>query len=256
MPARAMWKAELTAGETRLPVKLYAAVEDRNIHFNLLHDHDYVRVKQRLAHRDTGETISYQETRRGVQVDANRVVVLDKEELEQLLPEPSREVAIEAFVPHGVVEHHQYDRPYYLGPDEDDREYFAFAKALAKSQREGIARWTMRNKEYIGLLVENDGYLMLVTLRHASEVIDSSELSPPEGRKLEAKERKLAKQLIEALTDDFEPSEYHDSYRKRVAELIAAKQRGETLEVPEYEEQPEEDDLAASLEASLHSAGR
>src|SRR5690606_31008539 len=141
MSARAMWKGVIVAGKERLGVKLYSALEDRNIHFHLLHDQDHVRIQQRMVHRETGRTVPYAESRRGVEVDSSTMVVLDDQDLESLEPEDSRDIRIERFIPTGTLTYQWYERPYYLGPDGDEAAYFALAEALAESQSEGIARW-------------------------------------------------------------------------------------------------------------------
>lgn len=251
-----MWKAVIQAGDSRLPVKLYAAVEDRNLHFHLLHDQDMTRIKQRMARPDTGETVAYDRIRRGVQVDSDTIVLLSEEDLQALEPEPSRQIEVEAFVPPTAMNPAWYKRPYYLGPDADHETYFAMAEALADADRVGIVHWVMRGKRYLGALAEQDGYLTLMTLRHQEEMIDVEDLKPPEGRDLPAKERQLARQLIEALKDDFEPAAYQDSYREQVQELIAAKARGETLEIDKVELPAETDSLSDSLAASIKAAKR
>ena len=256
MAARAMWKAELSAGDLAVPVKLYAAIEDRNIHFHLLHDQDMVRVEQRLTHRETGRTVEYEEARRGVALASDRMLVLEQEDLDALEPKASRTITVEAFVPRAALNHQWYDRPYFLGPDGDEDAYFALAEALAQSDCEGVARWVMRGKEYIGAVAAQDGYLMLITLRHEEEVIDIAGLPAPAGRELPPKECKLAEQLIRALKDKFDPHAYKDAYREQVTAMIAAKASGEEFEIEEYEAPQESDSLSASLAASLKALSR
>jgi DNA end-binding protein Ku len=255
MAARAIWKAVVQLDDLRVPVKLYSAVEDRSIHFHLLHDQDMVRLKQRMVNPSTDDTVLHEQIRKGVEVERNRFVVLNDEELELLTPPASRDIEITHFVERGAIEPPWFDRPYYLGPDGDVPEYFALAKALAGSGRVGLSRWVMRSKRYHGVLQPEDDYLTLVTLRHAGEVIEPSELEPPAGRDLDKKERDLAKRLVAGLTEDFNPEDYQDEYRERVRELIDTKRRGGTIEVEEYEEVPQERSLAEMLEASL-SGGR
>eukprot|EP00913_Durusdinium_trenchii_P005670 g5288.t1 len=233
MPVRAMWKGVVRFDDVRLPVKLYAAVENRNIHFHMLHDQDMVRLKQRMVNPETDETVQYSDARRGFEVETGLFLPIDDAELEALQPEASRDIVISQFIPPASVPPQWYDRPYFLGPDENDEHYFAFQAALAAEDRAGIARWTMRKKSYIGALQAADGYLSLLTLRHSDAVIDASEIDPPEGRKLDSKERQLAGQLIQALQGDFEPSEYRDEYRDRVRDLIDRKRGGEEIEVKE-----------------------
>lgn len=256
MAARSLWNAELHVGDAVVPVKLYAAVEDRNIHFHLLHDQDFTRVRQRMAHSETNETVPIAEARRGYQVDSDTIVMLDAEELDSLKPDPSRAIRVEAFLPRQAINHQWYDRPYYLGPNGNEKQYFSLVESVARSDREGVARWVMRGKQYVGALASRNGYLLLVTLRHEGEVIEADNLSAPTGRDLPAKERNLAEQLVQALADDFDLSKYHDEYREQVAALLEAKARGEEIEIEDYQEPAENDSFSASLEASLQALQR
>jgi DNA end-binding protein Ku len=255
--ARAIWKGVIRFADVELPVKLYSAVEDRTVHFNLLDRDAGSRVKQRMVVPSSGDPVPREEIRKGFETRPGEFVVLSDEEVEELSPEASRDIEITRFVPEAEVDHTWYDRPYSLGPDDsggDDvgRDYFALAEALAKRGREGVARWVMRNKEYVGALRAEGDHLALITLRHPGEVIPADALSPPGGRKLDAKELDMAEQLVDALADDFEPESYADDYRERVMELLEAKAGGETIEVKAPEPEKEEsDDLAGALEASL-----
>lgn len=255
MAARAIWKGVIRFGDVELPVKLYSAVQDQKVHFRLLDEDASGRVKQQMVAPASGEAVPREEVRRGFEADPGVFVVLDDEEVEALLPEPSRDIEVTRFVPEAEIDHRWYDRPYYLGPDGGDdvaRDYFALAEALGKRGREGVARWTMRNKEYVGALRPEGDYLALVSLRYAGEVIPTSALEAPGGRELDPKEVAMAKQLVEALADDFEAESYRDEYRDRVLELIEAKAEGKTIELAAPEpEKGEPDDLSAALEASL-----
>jgi DNA end-binding protein Ku len=190
-------------------------------------------------------------------VDEGGVVVkLSDEELEELEPEPSRDIEIMRFVTSAAIDHQWYDRPYYLGPDEDaDEDYFALAAALERTDREGVARWVMRNKEYVGALRVRGEHLMLITLRHAGEVVSATSLDPPAGRPIEKKELALAEQLISAMEDVFDPSLYRDEWRERVLEFVEAKAKGHTPKVTKLKpRKTDTTDLAGVLEASLKSA--
>lgn len=257
MTARAIWKAVLRMGEASVPVKLYSAVEDRGLHFRLLHAKDRVPVEQRMVHPGTGEPVPYEETRRGWEADPGTFVVLDHEDLAAAEPAASRDVEITRFVPPEAIDHRWYDRPYFLGPDGDPAAYAAVARALADSGREGVARWTMRKKSYLGALVPEDGRLALVTLRPAGEVISAEELEAPSGRELDAREKKMARQLVAALAGEADLSDLRDEHRERVLELVAAKAEGKAAEVkPIRPKKPPKGSLADVLEASLERARR
>lgn len=249
--ARAIWKGVVRFGEEDVPVKLYSAVEDQTVRFRLLHEKTGRPVKQRMVNPVSGDVVDYDDIVRGYELEDGVFVVLDEEDLESVQPEPSRDIEITRFLEPSVINHQWYDRPYHLGPDGDVEAYYTLVEALEAEEKEGLARWTMRNKEYIGALRADQGHLMMITLRHAEEVIPASALEPPTGREPDEKELKMAEQLVEALADDFDATDFEDEYRGRVLELIEAKAEGKTLEFRQPEKKAESDDLTASLEASL-----
>ena len=152
MAGRAIWKAELKIGRTRVPVKFYSAVNDQTVHYHILDNKQRMRVKQHMIDPESGEEIPPEEIQKGYEIEPGRYVLLTEEELEKLEPEPSRDVEVTDFVPSGAISQQWYDRPYYLGPDGDQQAYFALAEALEKRGREGIATWVMRGKPYVGAL--------------------------------------------------------------------------------------------------------
>ncbi|MGA7616743.1 MAG: Ku protein [Thermoanaerobaculia bacterium] len=257
MAARAIWKGVIRFGKTNVPVRLFSAVEDHTVHFRLLHRKDRTPVKQRLINPSNGKEVAYADVRKAYEVSRGVFVLLDEEELARLEPAPSKDIEITRFVDPSEIDHRWYERPYFLGPDGDDEAYFALAAALAKEGREGVARWTMRKKEYVGALRVEDGYLVLVSLHHADQVIATSGLEAPQGRAIEKRERDMAQQLVESLAADFHPEEFHDQYRERVMELVETKRRGGKVKVTKFRPKPtEEPSLAKTLEASLARSGK
>jgi DNA end-binding protein Ku len=255
--ARAIWKGVIVTGDASLPVKLYSAVQDRSVHFRLLHAPDAVPVRQQMVHPETGDIVESSEIRRGYEVEPGRFVVLNEDDLTAVQPEDSRDIEILRFVPPASIDGRWYDRPYYLGPDGDAGAYFAFVEALRRSEREGLARWVMRRKEYIGALRLRVEHLVLITLRHAGEVVDASVLTAPAGRALGDREIAMAEQLISALEGPFEPDEFRDEYRDRVMELVKSKAEGRPAPAEPDEPQPETGSLEEMLERSLSErAGR
>lgn len=254
---RAIWKGTIRVGKLPVPVKLYSAVEDRTVHFRLLHQKDLVPVTQKMIHPGSGEEVPREDIRRGYEVEPGTFVVLDEDELEDLEPEPSRDIEVIAFVDPDQLDHRWYERPYFLGPDGADSSYRALHDALEKEGSEGVVRWTMRKKAYIGALRARNGGLVLVTLRHAGEVVSTEELPRPEGRPLDKKERTMARRLVDALSDEFDPSEWHDQYRKRVMELIETKAEGGEVKLRKFKPRKTGDEgLTDALEASLQELSK
>lgn len=248
---RAIWKGIIRFNSAEVPVKLYSAVRDRSVHFRLLHEKDRSPVKQAMINPGTDEVVPHAETLRAYPVDDTTLVLLSKEELESLTPEPSRDIEMIRFLPSGTIDHRWYDRPYYLGPDGADEDYYALIEALAHSGKEGLARWVMRKKAYHGTLRLYEGVPMLFSLRNDEQVIATEALEPPGGSELDSKELDMAKQLISMLEAPFEPGSYYDEHRTRVLELIEAKQRGDTVKVTPIHRRKPSSNLSKALEASL-----
>jgi DNA end-binding protein Ku len=226
MTARAIWKGELKLSSTKVPVKLYSAVQDQTVRFHILDQKSKTRVKQHMVEPDSGKEMSNEEIQKGFEVEPGTFVILDKEELAKLEPEASREIGITQFVPPSQIPPEYFDRPYYLGPDGDQAAYFALAEALRKKEREGVVRWVMRKQPYVGALRSVDDYLMLFTLRNAEEVLSAKDLPKPSGRAPDKKELAMAAQLIELLKGEFDPKDYKDEYRERVMEFVEKKAKG------------------------------
>lgn len=255
MAARAIWKGVVSFEGVEVPVKLYSAIEDRNIRFRFLSRKGKQPVKQALVNPDNDTVVPWQETQRVYRTDEGAQVLISRDELEDLKPEPSRTIDVLHFLPPKAIDHRWYDRPYYLGPDGSEEAYSALVEALNGAGKEGLAHWVMRNKEYYGALRLYQGYPMLMSLRFRDEVVDVSELKPPKGKALDKKELAMAQQLIGMLEATFDPDAYQDEYRERVTEMIDKKRKGKSIKRPARPRKKSTDDnIAGALEASLKGA--
>lgn len=256
MAARAMWKATIVAGDLTVPVKLYAAVQDRSVHFRLLHEQDMAPVVQKMVDPRTNKPVDDGDVRKGFEVEPGVFVLLTEEDEEALAPPDSREIVIEQVLPRLSVDDRWYDRPYFLGPDGDAGTYFALTEALGGPDQIGVARWTMRKQRYAGALHAADGYLMLETLRHEGEVLQVEPLKTPQDRVPDPRELALAEQLVSALRDDFDPDVFRDEYREKLLELIELKGSGKIVKMPRQRKPKPEHSLLESLEASLKETAK
>jgi DNA end-binding protein Ku len=255
--ARAIWRGAIRFRNVDVPVRLYAAVQDRGVHFRLLHARDRTPVRQHMVNPSNGEEVPSDRVRRGLQVEPGVFVVLDDADLASAEPKPSRDIAVKRFVTLDAIGPAWFEWPYYVGPDKGgDAAYAALVAALSRRRRQGIARWVMRNREYVGALRSERGALVLVTLRHADEVVPAEELASPAGRDLDKKELALADQLVSALAGHFDPAAYRDEYRDRVLEFVERKARGRRVKLPRVARKRATPSLAGALRASLAQAGR
>lgn len=254
MAARAMWKGVLRFGDLQVPVKLFSALQDRTVHFRLLHRRDRAPVQQVMVNSKTGKPVPYDQIQKAYQTDNNQSVILTREDLDELQPTKSRDIEISEFLPKHNIDHRWYERPYYLGPDDNVDAYIALAQALDQSQQVGLAHWVMRNKEYMGALTLYEGYPMLISMRNADQVLPLSELDAPTGEPLSARDLLMAGQLINMLEAEFDPQQFQDEYRGRVMELIADKQQGKKVKKFKSKANTSSTDLNKALQASLQRA--
>lgn len=255
MSARAIWKGRIVLGKHEVPVKMYSAVEDRTVHFRLLASKDKAPVKQQIVRKDTGKEVPKDAQRKALPLEDGQAVILQPDELESLVPPASREIQMCRFVPAGLLTDQWFDRPYFLGPDdESDPMYFALAHALANKRVIGIARWVMRKKRYLGSLVPAGDYLMMTTLRRAEQVLALPAVEPAKAKAPSEAQLKLAQQLVDTISGDFEPERWHNEYRERLCDLVRAKANGEKVKPFKPPARKASADLAQALRASIASA--
>ncbi len=254
MSARALWRGVVRWGGAEVPVRLYAAVEDRRLPFRLLHRDDGVPVRSALVNPVTGEVVAYHEAGRGYVTPEGTIVALEAGELGSLEPEPSRDVEVSRFVPVGAIEHRWFRRPYFLGPDGDEGAHAALVALLARTGREGVAHWVMRDRVHHGALRLHRGYPMLVTLRYAGQVVPLGRYEPPASGELDEEQLALARRLIAVLAGDLDHDAYRDAYREAVRDLAEAKRAGKEVAASRRPEPPATTDITSALERSLARA--
>jgi DNA end-binding protein Ku len=232
--ARVIWSGALAFGLVNIPVGLYAATEDRTVHFNQFQKGTSDRIRYKRINERTGEEVPYKEIVKGREVDDDTYVLVSDEELESVEPGRTRTIDITDFVDLSEVDPIYFQRTYYLAPRGDgaDRSYELLHQAMAATNRAGIATLVMRSKEYLVAVRPQEKILALETMYFADEIRDPIEATgyEPTGREAKPREVTVARQLIESMTTDWDPEQYHDTYRERVEELIESKRNGEEIE--------------------------
>jgi DNA end-binding protein Ku len=256
---RSIWSGSLSFGLVNIPVKVVNAVKERDIHFHQLHAKDHSRIKYKKWCPKDGVEVPNEDIVRGYEVARDQYVIVTDEELDNVDPEASRTIDIIDFVPLDTVDPAYFERPYYLVPDKNaGKAYALLLESIKKAKRVGIARVVMRGKEYLVAIRVRGDVLTMETMRYAEEVVPPSavaeDLQVPE-KELNKREVQMAEKLIEALSTDFNPDKYEDTYRKRVMKLIDEKAEGkEVVLQPQLGEPKKTGDLVAALEKSIAEA--
>ena len=232
--ARVIWTGALAFGLVNIPVGLYSATEDRTVHFNQFQKGTSDRIRYKRVNERTGEEVNYRDIVKGREVDDDTYVLLTDEELESVEPGRTRTIDITDFVDLAEVDPIYFQRTYYLAPRGDgaDRSYALLHQAMAETNRAGIATLVMRSKEYLVAVRPQEEILALETMYFADEIRDPIEGTgyEPSGQPAKPRELAVARQLIESMTTDWDPTRYEDTYRERVEQLIESKRNGEEIE--------------------------
>jgi DNA end-binding protein Ku len=253
---RSMWSGAISFGLVNVPIKLYSAVSRKNVRFHQLNGETGHRIQQKRVDSQTGEEVPFDKIVKGFELTKDRYVVVTPDELETLDPEKSRTIDIEDFVDLEDIDPIYYDHPYYLVPDKGAaKAYGLLLNAMEAAGKVAIAKVVIRSKEALVAIRPAGDLLMMETMIFHDEVVDHGEIDElPESKELKASDRelKMAQQLIDSLSSEFDPSRYRDEYREKVLELIERKAQGEEIAVqPEAPEPAKVPDLMAALEASL-----
>jgi DNA end-binding protein Ku len=256
---RAMWSGAISFGLVNIPIKLFNAVSRKSVSFNQIDTRTGSRIQYRKVSAADGEEVPNEAIAKGYQLSSGEYVLVGDDELAQLDPEATRSIDIEQFVDLDEIDPIFYDSPYYVAPDKAARKPYALlSRAMEEQGKVAIARFVMRSKQYLAAIRPVDGVLVMSTMVYADEVNDPAEMFDGEElREVDVSDRELtmASQLVESLTEPFEPERYEDLYRNQVLDLIDRKAAGEEIvAAPTPVAEDKVVDLMAALEASVRDA--
>jgi DNA end-binding protein Ku len=257
--ARSLWTGSISFGLVNVPVALYSAVRDLDVHFRQLHGKDGAPIDTRRFCSKEDKEVPFEAVGHGYELDNGKQVVLTDQDLAAAAPRKTRTIDIEAFVDLDDVDPIYFDHPYFLAPvgeaEGNLRAYRLLVEVLASTDRAALGRFVMRTKEYLALVQVRDDRLALTTLRFHDEVRPTKDIDTG-GRKPAKKQLDATKALVEALSTDWDPSRYEDCYRERLLEVIERKRKGRKITVPEPEraDTGPPPDIMAALRESLERA--
>jgi len=257
---RSMWKGAIQFGLVTIPVKLYLATESRaGVSFNMLHEKDKSRIQMKIWCPEDEEIIQRSDTVKGYEYAPDKYVVIDDEDLEKLPLKTVRSIEIAQFVDAQEAESQTkfVKQAYYLEPDRVGRKAFQLLKdVLMDKGLTAICKIVIRDREALAAMDPFENTMLLSTLYWPDEIRDIGELDlPDEEPEIKPAEKKMAAQLIEAMTGEFDPAEYHDEYREALMQVIESKIEGrEVVEVETADEPTKLVDLMAALQASVSAA--
>jgi DNA end-binding protein Ku len=253
---RSIWAGAISFGLVVIPVKLYAATEQRDITFRQVHRADGGRIQFRRFCTLDGEEVPYADIAKGYELPTGDMVVLTDDDLAELPLVTAHRIEVLHFAPSAQVEPILANKSYYLEPESAGvRAYVLFRDALEKSGKVAVAKVALRQREALSALRVRDGVLTLETLLWPDEVRKPEFPFLDEDIEVRSQELKMAASLIETMTEDFEPDQYKDAYREALESVVRAKVEGNDVVRPAGLAVPapkgEVADLTETLRASV-----
>jgi DNA end-binding protein Ku len=254
---RELWKGAIQFGLVHIPVSLFPGEQREELSFTMLDRRDLQPVGYKRYNKTTGDEVPYDQIVKGYEWSDGEYVLLEKEDFQSAAPEKTQAVDILGFVPRESLPSYFFESPYFLAPGKHgDKGYALLRETLVRTGKVGIATVVIRTREHLAALYAVDKWLVLNTLRYATELRDPSELKVPDDlkdAKVNEKEIAMAERLVDDMDMEWDPVKYHDTYRDDILKLIEEKAAGKKRAAPKAPRAREAEviDFAALLEKSL-----
>ncbi|SFU52134.1 non-homologous end joining protein Ku [Pseudoduganella namucuonensis] len=266
--ARSLWKGAISFGLVHIPVEMHTAVQSHDLDLTMLDKRDFSPIGFKRYNKNTSKEVSWDNIIKGYEYQDGEYVVLSDEDLKQANVKATQTIDILAFVNAADVPLTYYETPYYLAPGKGgDKVYALLRETLRKADRIAIATVVIRVRQHLCALVCVDDSIILNTLRFAEEIRSAEDLKlPPKSIKsagISDKEIKMALSLVDGMTEEWNPEQYHDTYKNDVLALVQKKIKAKqtksiTVAAPEKKAPASSNvvDLVALLKQSLGAKGK
>ncbi|MGZ8695262.1 MAG: non-homologous end joining protein Ku, partial [Gaiellaceae bacterium] len=229
MPPRALWTGTISFGLVNVPVRMYSATKEHDLHFNYVHSKDGSRIGYEKVCKKEGVPVPEDEIVKGFEWEKGEWVYMTDEDFEAAQVEGHSTIDISDFVNADDIDPIYFEKTYYLGPQEgDEKVYMLLTKALEGSGLAGVAKFVMRDRQHLGALRVREGLITLERMYFADEVVAPKEFAP-NGVRVEKRELEMAMELIDRFSGEWKPEQYEDTYRDALCDIIKRKRKGEKV---------------------------
>ncbi len=254
MAEQAIWSGTISFSLVAIPVQLVRAVEPGRVSFRMLHSKDYSPLRRRMYCPEEDKLVPPDEIIRGYEIGPDKYILVTDEELESVSPERSRTIEIVEFIDLKEVDPVYYDHPYYLVPSKGgEKAYRLLVEAMRRTNKAGLAKFVLGEREYLVAVKSTEGALSLITLHYRDEILSAEDISPKE-EKIDDDEKDRLKRSIKKMIAVFDPEKYADGRRRKIVALLKRKLKEKApVQAPEIEEEAAEGpaDLIAALQESM-----
>jgi DNA end-binding protein Ku len=249
-----MWKGSISFGLVNIPIKMFTATEEKDIHFRYIHKECNTPLKYEKHCPTCNKKVQEDEIVRGYEYETGHFIIINETDLIALKSEvEEKSIEILDFINLAEIDPIYYDKSYYLAPqDTGGKAYHLLRQSMNDTGKIALAKMTIRNKQTLAALRVYNKVLVLETIFYPDEIRPVSEVPGiNEQQSVNEKELDIATQLIANLTAPFEPEKYKDNYREALRELINKKIEGREIEIAPEAPHRNVIDLMEALQASL-----
>lgn len=251
---KAIWNGAIGFGLVNIPIKIYSAVETSKLDLDMLDKSDFSNIKFKRVNEKTGKEVKWENIVKGFLKD-DTYIVLEDEDYEAAMPEKTKLLSIDRFVKEEEIDSVYFENPYFLEPQKNgENAYKLLLNALDDTGMAGIGTFVLRDREVLGMIRPYNNEIMIFNrLRFHEEIRDYSDLKLPPKKAPKPAELKMAKALIQQLSEKFDPAAYKDTYSSALMKIINKKAKGKTVKVKKSAapKKGKVVDLMAQLKASL-----
>ncbi len=253
---RALWTGSITFGLVNVPVRLYSAISEHKLQFHFVHRKDDSPIGYQKICKLEEKPVPDKEIVKAFEYRKDEYVYMTDEDFQAARVEGYKTIDITDFVPYEQIDPIYFAHTYYLGPqDGSEKVYALLVQAMERSELAAIAKFVMRDRQYLGALRVREGTITLEQLYFADEIRPVEEVRRKRQRVAKA-ELEMAQRLIDAFAGDWEPEKYRDTYRDALRAVIEAKRKGKEVHVAAEPEEERPTDLLEALRASVEASKR
>jgi DNA end-binding protein Ku len=251
------WKGFITFGLVSIPVKLYPAARSARVGLHQFHRVCGTRLRQPLFCPKCNRIVERSEVIKGYEYEDGKRVLIDPDEIKKITRASARAMDILASVKQSEIDPLFFDSSYFIVPEDAGKKaYELLLKTMEDKDRVAIAKITLHQREYTTFLRPYDHGIALHTMYFANEIRQAPGYGEAENVKLSPQEIKLADQLVDNLSEEFQLRKYHDEFQMRLNALIEAKRKGREIATASHPERAPVIDMMAALKKSLERTAR
>jgi DNA end-binding protein Ku len=252
MAPRAIWTGSITFGLVNVPVRIYSAIHEHKLHFNLVHEKDDGPIGYQKVCKLEDKPVPNDEIVKVFEIEKGEFVRMTDEDFEAVQVEGQRTIDLEDFVPYDEIDPTFFAHTYLIGPQEGaERPYALLVRAMEEAGLAGIGKFVMRSRQYLGCIRIRNGALTLEQMYFSDEVDPPETIVPGDLPNVAKRELEMALSLIRSFAGDWEPEKYTDTYHEELCKIIKAKRKGEEVHRVRQPEDESPPDLMEALRRSL-----